>query len=54
MSDPVAPKKMRFLLTMVETDIAREGESASFMVRAGLLRDILLFAIAKAESEQSA
>jgi hypothetical protein len=41
--------QMQFLLTMVEADITRASETDSFMVRAGLLRDILKFAIEQAQ-----
>jgi hypothetical protein len=40
--------QMTMLLSMVEHEIARTSETESFMVRSGLLRDILKFAIAKA------
>ena len=36
---------MRFLLQMVEADIERDSDTASFLVRAGLLRDILKYAL---------
>lgn len=44
---------MKVLLAMVEHDIKRSGDTESFMVRAGLLRDILTIAIAAAEKESA-
>ena len=44
-------RSMRLLLTMVEAEIKRGGsEAESFMVRSGLLRDILKLALSAQET----
>lgn len=42
--------QMQLLREMVDADIRRTSETESFMVRAGLLRDILDFAISRAST----